>query len=134
MSKISKTELSPDNGCIIDTKWKCGKLSYHSCASETGDVHTVHDARLPEIVIYDHVGFKGDFGFAVGLGVGEGVALKAERARQSGSAKMKRRIFMELRRANQMVRDYPVHTLVAAGVVGVLLGVGIRVWRANRAY
>jgi len=61
MSKISKTELSPDNGCIIDTKWKCGKLSYHSCASETGDVHTVHDARLPEIVIYDHVGFKGDF-------------------------------------------------------------------------
>jgi hypothetical protein len=61
MSKISKTELSPDNGCIIDTKWKCGRLSYHSCASETGDTHTVHDARLPEIVIYDHVGFKGDF-------------------------------------------------------------------------
>ena len=61
MSKISKTELSPDNGCVIDTKWKCGKLSYHSCASETGDVHTVHDARLPELIIYDHVGFKGDF-------------------------------------------------------------------------
>ena len=42
--------------------------------------------------------------------------------------------FRARRRANQMVRDYPVHTLVAAGVVGVLLGVGIRVWRANRAY
>jgi hypothetical protein len=61
MRQVSKTELSPDNGCIIDTKWKCGKLSYHSCASETGDVHTVHDERLPEIVIYDHVGFKGAF-------------------------------------------------------------------------
>ena len=61
MSKISKTELSPDNGCVIDTKWKCGALSYHSCASEIGDAHTVHDARLPEVVIYDHVGFKGDF-------------------------------------------------------------------------
>ena len=61
MRPVSKTELSPDNGCIIDTKWKCGKLSYHSCASETGDVHTVHDERLPEIVIYDHVGFKGAF-------------------------------------------------------------------------
>ena len=61
MRNVPKTELSPDNGCIIDTKWKCGPLSYHSCASETGDAHTVHDARLPEVVIYDHVGFKGDF-------------------------------------------------------------------------
>ena len=61
MRQIPKTELSPDNGCIIDTKWKVGPLSYHACASETGEPHTISDARLPELVIYDHVGFKGAF-------------------------------------------------------------------------
>jgi hypothetical protein len=61
MRQIPKTELSPDNGCIIDTKWKVDPLSYHACATETGEPHTLRDARLPEIVIYDHVGFKGAF-------------------------------------------------------------------------
>lgn len=37
-------------------------------------------------------------------------------------------------RANQLSRDYPVHTLAIAGGIGILLGIGIRVWRANRAY
>lgn len=60
MSKTSsKTELSPDNGCVIDTKWKCGPLSYHASASEAGDPHALHNVRLPEVVIYDHVCFKG---------------------------------------------------------------------------
>jgi hypothetical protein len=27
MRQIPKTELSPDNGCIIDMKWKLGALS-----------------------------------------------------------------------------------------------------------
>ena len=61
MRQIPKTELSPENGCIIDTKWKVGPLSYHSCASEAGSGHTAHDGRLPEIVVYDHIGFKGAF-------------------------------------------------------------------------
>ena len=61
MRQISKTELSPDNGCIIDTKWKVGPLSYHSCASEIGSEHPVHNAPMPEIVVYDHVGFKGAY-------------------------------------------------------------------------
>jgi ElaB/YqjD/DUF883 family membrane-anchored ribosome-binding protein len=38
------------------------------------------------------------------------------------------------RRANQTVHDYPVHVAVAAGVVGFLVGVALRVRRANRAY
>ena len=38
MRQISKTELSPDNGCIVDTKWKVGPLSYHACAAKT-DAH-----------------------------------------------------------------------------------------------
>ena len=33
MRQIPKTELSPDNGAIIDTKWKVGPLSYHACAA-----------------------------------------------------------------------------------------------------
>jgi ElaB/YqjD/DUF883 family membrane-anchored ribosome-binding protein len=37
-------------------------------------------------------------------------------------------------RANQTAREYPVHVAVAAGVVGFLIGVGLRIRRANRAY
>ena len=59
MSKIPKTELAPENGCIIDTKWKVGPLSYHACASDVGDAAIVHHASMPELVIFDHVGFKG---------------------------------------------------------------------------
>lgn len=35
-------------------------------------------------------------------------------------------------RANQVVREYPLHVVLTAGVVGFLLGVGIRIWRSNR--
>src|SRR5438094_15609 len=34
MRQVPKTELSPDNGCVIATKWKVGPLSYHTCAAE----------------------------------------------------------------------------------------------------
>src|SRR5438270_13745746 len=66
MRQVPKTELSPDNGCVIDTKWKVGPLSYHACAVEAGRAH-VHvkaiegNFRLPEVVVYDHVGFKGAY-------------------------------------------------------------------------
>src|SRR5215204_2644686 len=61
MRQIPKTELSPENGCVIDTKWKLGPLSYHACAAEIGDEPAVHDARMPELVVYDHVGFRGAY-------------------------------------------------------------------------
>jgi ElaB/YqjD/DUF883 family membrane-anchored ribosome-binding protein len=37
-------------------------------------------------------------------------------------------------KANQTVRDYPVETALAAGAVGVLVGVALRIGRARRAY
>jgi ElaB/YqjD/DUF883 family membrane-anchored ribosome-binding protein len=37
-------------------------------------------------------------------------------------------------RANQTVREYPVHVALAAGAVGFLAGVALRIRRANRAY
>ncbi|MBZ5505973.1 MAG: hypothetical protein LAO78_10845 [Acidobacteriia bacterium] len=37
-------------------------------------------------------------------------------------------------KASQTVRDYPVETAVAAGVAGFLIGVGLRIRRAKRAY
>ena len=62
MRQIPKTELSPDNGCVIDTTWKVGPLSYHACAAgpehsqpETGNI------PLPEVIIYDHTGFRGAY-------------------------------------------------------------------------
>lgn len=62
MREIPKTELSPDNGCVIDTKWKAGPLSYHACAAEMKHDKPVEgNFRLPEVVIYDHSGFKGAF-------------------------------------------------------------------------
>ena len=62
MKQISKTELSPDNGCIIDMKWKLGSLSYHASAAGKVQVPLVTEGiRLPELVLYDHVGFKGAF-------------------------------------------------------------------------
>jgi ElaB/YqjD/DUF883 family membrane-anchored ribosome-binding protein len=37
-------------------------------------------------------------------------------------------------RANQTVREYPVETALAAGALGFLVGVGLRIRRAKRAY
>ncbi|MFL6583068.1 MAG: beta/gamma crystallin-related protein [Chthoniobacterales bacterium] len=63
MRQIPKTELSPDNGCIVDTKWKVGPLSYHACAVDPEGAHVQNEGgfRLPEVVVYDHVGFKGAY-------------------------------------------------------------------------
>ena len=60
MRDIPKTELSPENGCIIDTKWKIEGLSYHACAAGMSHAEpSKHSGSLPEIVVYDHMGFKG---------------------------------------------------------------------------
>ncbi|HEY2801803.1 MAG TPA: beta/gamma crystallin-related protein [Chthoniobacterales bacterium] len=59
MSKSSKTELSPDNGAIIDTKWKLETLGYHACAACDPDRQPAANLRLPELIVYDHTGFKG---------------------------------------------------------------------------
>src|SRR5437867_11893876 len=60
MPRISKTELSPDNGCIIDMKWKLGPLSYDASAAGKEAAPLVTEMiRLPELVLYDHAGFGG---------------------------------------------------------------------------
>ena len=62
MRQVPKTELSPDNGCVVDTKWKVGPLTYHSCATEVGARSAgAGMAQMPEIVVYDHVGFRGAY-------------------------------------------------------------------------
>lgn len=64
MRQVPKTELAPENGAIIDTKWKVGPLSYHACAIDPAGAHTKAlegNFRLPELVVYDHVGFKGAY-------------------------------------------------------------------------
>ncbi len=59
---VSKTELSPDNGCVIDTKWKLGPLGYHPSAAGKVKVEpSTEIIRLPELVIYDHIGFSGAY-------------------------------------------------------------------------
>lgn len=62
MRQVPKTELSPDNGCIIDMKWKLGTLSYHASAAGKVKVKQSKEIiRLPEIVLYDHAGFGGAY-------------------------------------------------------------------------
>ena len=62
MRQIPKTELSPDNGCIVDMKWKLGPLSYHASAAGKEQAPLVTEIiRLPELVLYDHPGFRGAF-------------------------------------------------------------------------
>ena len=59
---MPKTELSPDNGCVIDTKWKVGPLSYHACAAGIDKVEIIKAApRMPELIVFDHIGFGGAF-------------------------------------------------------------------------
>ena len=60
MRQIPKTDLSPTNGCIIDTKWKLGSLGYHPTAA--GQEPPGKDITgLPELVIYDHICFGGAY-------------------------------------------------------------------------
>ena len=60
--QLSKTELSPDNGCVIDMKWKLGSLGYHASAAGKQVVAVSKEiSRLPELVLYDHIGFKGAY-------------------------------------------------------------------------
>src|SRR4051794_6932843 len=57
MPRISKIELSPDNGCVIDMKWTLGPLSYHASGAGKVTVEPNKEiVRLPELVLYDHVG------------------------------------------------------------------------------
>jgi hypothetical protein len=62
MRQIPKTELSPDNGCVIDMKWKVGALSYQpSAAGKVAVEPNKTIGHLPELLIYDHIGFKGAY-------------------------------------------------------------------------
>ena len=56
------TALSSANGCVVDTKWKVGPLSYHACAAGVSPAQPgARNVPLPEVIIFDHVGFKGAF-------------------------------------------------------------------------
>ena len=62
MPRLSKIELSPDNGCVIDMKWSLGPLSYSASALGKVDLEPTKEIiRLPELVLYDHIGFKGSY-------------------------------------------------------------------------
>ena len=62
MRQIPKTDLSPTNGCIIDTKWKLGDLGYHASGAGKVEVEAPKGPiHLPELVVYDHIGFGGAY-------------------------------------------------------------------------
>jgi hypothetical protein len=59
---LPKTALSKENGCVVDTKWKLGSLSYHASAIGKEEIAPSTEAmRLPELVIYDHACFGGAY-------------------------------------------------------------------------
>lgn len=73
-----------------------------------------------------------EFGQEVKMKASEFSDVVADKARQMGE-RTKHGYFRARQRANDISRDYPIQTLVAVGLVAVLVGTGIRVWRANRA-
>lgn len=69
---------------------------------------------------------------------GETAANQADQLRQTTQEKaaelrsqIKNGYFRARIRANQVARDYPLHVVLAAGIVGFAIGVGLRIWRAN---
>ncbi len=62
MKQIPKTELSPENGAIIDTKWIVEPFRYHASAVGKADSPPVAgNLQLPELIVYDHAGFRGAY-------------------------------------------------------------------------
>jgi hypothetical protein len=53
----------------------------------------------------------------------------ADLGRQARSGYFRARL-----RARETAREYPVQVVLAAGVLGFIIGVGLRIRRANRAY
>jgi ElaB/YqjD/DUF883 family membrane-anchored ribosome-binding protein len=71
----------------------------------------------------------------------EAAASGAERLRQTAVEKVsearsqiKTGYYRTRLRANQMVREYPLHVVLAVGGIGFLLGIGLRIWRSNHEY
>jgi ElaB/YqjD/DUF883 family membrane-anchored ribosome-binding protein len=72
---------------------------------------------------------------------GEVAASQADQLRQTTQRKaaelgsqVKTGYYRARIRANEVTRDYPLHVVLGAGILGFLLGVGLRIWRANREY
>ena len=68
----------------------------------------------------------------------ETAASQADHLRQATQQKaadlgsqIKTGYFRARTRANQAARDYPLHVVLAAGILGFAIGVGLRIWRAN---
>ena len=68
-------------------------------------------------------------------------AARADELRQATAAKVsavgsqiKTGYYRTRLRANRVVREYPLHVVLAVGAVGFLMGVGLRIWRASREY
>jgi hypothetical protein len=62
MKQLPKTELSPENGCVIDMKWKLGSLGYQPSGAGKVPAEGAKDVtHLPELIIYDHIGFGGAY-------------------------------------------------------------------------
>lgn len=51
----------------------------------------------------------------------------------SGAKQQIRRGYEETKtQAQRLVRDYPVHVVLGAGLLGLVVGASLRIWRANR--
>jgi len=73
--------------------------------------------------------------------LGEAAASRVDEFRQSAAEKaselgsqVRTGYYRARIRANAVVRDYPLHVVLAVGAAGFLLGAGLRIWRANREY
>lgn len=62
----------------------------------------------------------------------EDLSRKAGQSARQALYEARARMTQARRRAEQTIDQYPVETLAAAGVAGILLGIGLRAWGQNR--
>lgn len=80
----------------------------------------------------DTVKAKAEDWTAAAVSRAEELRLAAEEKTSALGSRIKAEYYRTRIRANQLVRDHPLHVVLAAGALGFLLGAGMRIWRTNR--
>jgi ElaB/YqjD/DUF883 family membrane-anchored ribosome-binding protein len=115
------SETGEEAGARLNNLTETAKDKAHEAANQMQELAGNAKAKTQE------------WGRTAALRAGELRQLAAERAVELGS-RARNNYFRARVKANQVTRDYPVHVVLAAGAVGLVLGVGLRIWRANREY
>jgi ElaB/YqjD/DUF883 family membrane-anchored ribosome-binding protein len=129
-------------GKAVATVRKAQSKVTNIASGSTANASTLTDtakAKAQEAV--DRISGLADNAWSKTQELGQATAAQAEELRlaaQQKAAELRSQIkigyYRARLRANQTLRDYPLQVVVAAGAIGFLIGLGLRIWRANHEY